>query len=70
MSSSPYFLQKGLDTDEKISYFCLIRCLKDSELVEQGTHEELLAADGEYKKLYHLQAKAFIADDEPEKPVG
>jgi ATP-binding cassette subfamily B protein len=29
--------------------------VKDSELVEQGTHEELLAADGTYAELYKIQ---------------
>ena len=45
-------------------HFKLQRCLKDGRLVEQGVHEELMAADGEYKKLYHLQAKAFVDSDE------
>ncbi len=35
------------------------RCLKDGTLVESGTHSELLALDGEYAKLYNIQAGAF-----------
>ncbi|KAL5533615.1 hypothetical protein ACEPAG_75 [Sanghuangporus baumii] len=45
-------------------YADLILCLNDGQLVEQGNHEELMVADGEYKKLYHMQARAFIELDE------
>ncbi|KAL5536082.1 hypothetical protein ACEPAF_4187 [Sanghuangporus sanghuang] len=44
-------------------YADLILCLKDGRLIEQGNHEELIAADGEYKKLYHMQARAFIESE-------
>ncbi|KAF9020484.1 P-loop containing nucleoside triphosphate hydrolase protein [Hymenopellis radicata] len=37
----------------------LILCLKDGTLAESGTHSELLALDGEYAKLYNIQAGAF-----------
>ncbi len=34
--------------------------MKDGELVEAGTHDELMALhDGEYRKLYDAQASAF-----------
>jgi ATP-binding cassette subfamily B protein len=33
----------------------IIFVIKDSELVEQGTHEELLAADGLYAELHKIQ---------------
>jgi ATP-binding cassette, subfamily B, bacterial len=33
----------------------VIFVIKDSELVEQGTHEELLAARGVYSDLYRIQ---------------
>ncbi|KXN87503.1 Multidrug resistance protein 3 [Leucoagaricus sp. SymC.cos] len=37
----------------------LIVCMKDGNIVESGTHAELMRSDGEYKKLYDLQASAF-----------
>ena len=40
--------------------FELRRCMKDGELVEQGTHEELVAKRGEYFKLRDVQARAFV----------
>ena len=33
----------------------LILVLKDGDIVEQGTHEELLEKKGMYEKLYHSQ---------------
>ena len=38
----------------------LVRCLKDGELVETGTHRELVVRNGEYSKLYNIQARAFV----------
>ncbi|MEN8200139.1 MAG: lipid A export permease/ATP-binding protein MsbA [Thermodesulfobacteriota bacterium] len=29
--------------------------IKDGEIVEEGTHEQLIARDGEYEKLYNMQ---------------
>ncbi|KAH6902076.1 P-loop containing nucleoside triphosphate hydrolase protein [Coprinopsis sp. MPI-PUGE-AT-0042] len=37
----------------------MILCMKDGSLVEQGTHDELMGIDGEYAKLYKIQAGAF-----------
>ena len=36
--------------------------MQKGELVEQGKHSDLLAKDGEYAKLYKLQAEAFTPD--------
>ena len=33
--------------------------MKDGQLVETGTHSELMNKKGEYYALYELQAKAF-----------
>ncbi|KAK0482709.1 P-loop containing nucleoside triphosphate hydrolase protein [Armillaria novae-zelandiae] len=39
----------------------LILCMKDGTLCESGRHGELLALNGEYAKLYNIQAGAFTA---------
>ena len=33
----------------------MVLVLKDGDIVEQGTHEELLEKKGMYEKLYHSQ---------------
>ncbi|KAK0231571.1 P-loop containing nucleoside triphosphate hydrolase protein [Armillaria fumosa] len=38
----------------------LIVCMKDGSVSEAGTHGELLAKNGEYAKLYNIQASAFV----------
>ncbi|KAJ7041945.1 P-loop containing nucleoside triphosphate hydrolase protein [Mycena alexandri] len=37
----------------------LILCMKEGSILESGTHEELMALDGEYCKMFEIQAKAF-----------
>ena len=46
----------------------LILVMKDGDIVEQGTHEELLAAGGFYAELYNSQFEAAPA--RPEYPVA
>ncbi|KAJ3777278.1 P-loop containing nucleoside triphosphate hydrolase protein [Lentinula raphanica] len=36
-----------------------ILCMKDGKVAEYGSHTELLATQGEYYKMYNIQAKAF-----------
>ena len=36
----------------------VIMVIKDSELVEQGTHKRLLAKDSEYANLYRIETSA------------
>ena len=36
------------------------RYMDDSRIVEFGTHEQLLRADGEYARIWNLQAQAFL----------
>lgn len=33
--------------------------MKDGAFVEEGNHEELMALDGEYKRLYEAQSQLF-----------
>ncbi|KAF9026826.1 P-loop containing nucleoside triphosphate hydrolase protein [Hymenopellis radicata] len=40
----------------------LILCMKGGAIVESGSHETLISQDGEYAKLYNIQAKAFVDD--------
>ena len=37
-----------------------ILVLKEGELIEQGTHDHLLARDGEYGRLFRLQAHWYL----------
>ena len=41
-----------------------ILCLKDGDIVEQGSHEELLALGGFYADLYNSQFEQDVPDDE------
>lgn len=42
-----------------------IYVLRDGAVVESGTHDELIAADGLYAELFGLQANAYM-----ERPVA
>ncbi|PEW08808.1 ABC transporter ATP-binding protein [Bacillus cereus] len=37
----------------------VILVLKDGKLIEQGTHDELMLLNGEYKELFHMQSKWY-----------
>ena len=37
----------------------LILVIDQGHIIERGTHEELLAAEGRYAKLFHLQAAGY-----------
>ncbi|KAK0435827.1 P-loop containing nucleoside triphosphate hydrolase protein [Armillaria borealis] len=41
----------------------LVVCMKDGTVAETGTHEDLIAREGEYAKLYNIQASAFVDKD-------
>lgn len=38
----------------------VLRYMNDSEIVEAGTHAELMLRGGEYAGLWNLQAQAFL----------
>ncbi|KAG6910336.1 hypothetical protein DXG01_011404 [Tephrocybe rancida] len=40
----------------------LIVCMKDGNVVESGSHKDLLARNGEYATLYNIQAQAFTSE--------
>ena len=47
----------------------LILVMEHGQIVEQGTHDELLAAEGAYHRLYHAQFTAAAVDmDEQATP--
>ncbi|KAJ7215595.1 P-loop containing nucleoside triphosphate hydrolase protein [Mycena pura] len=41
----------------------IIICMKAGKVAELGTHQELMALDGEYASLYNVQAQAFTAPE-------
>ncbi len=43
--------------------------LKEGQVVEQGTHDELLTLGGEYRTIYDLQLRPQEADPEPEAGI-
>lgn len=48
----------------------LILMMEDGRIVEQGTHEQLLAAHGAYHRLYRSQFTGAVVDEEPAAPAA
>lgn len=44
--------------------------LKNGHISEQGTHAELMAQDGEYAALYHMQAEKYRTENAFADPAG
>ena len=44
---------------EKIKEYDRILVFKEGELVESGTHEDLMKLHGQYEYLYSLQARRY-----------
>ena len=47
----------------------LILVLDKGEIIEQGTHDELLAKNGRYSRLWNMQQGNFIIDDKEETAI-
>ncbi|MGH3567788.1 MAG: ABC transporter ATP-binding protein [Pseudonocardia sp.] len=43
-----------------------ILVIEDGRLIEEGTHAELLRAEGHYAYLFHLQAAGYLPEPQPE----
>ncbi|MGC4852052.1 ABC transporter ATP-binding protein [Micromonospora sp. DT4] len=48
----------------------LILMMEEGRIVEQGTHEQLLAAEGAYHRLYRSQFTGAAVDEEPAAPAA
>ncbi|MFG1949181.1 ABC transporter ATP-binding protein [Nonomuraea sp. NPDC048826] len=48
----------------------LIVVLADGRIVEQGTHSELITRDGEYARLFTLQASGYRTEATPARTAG
>jgi ATP-binding cassette subfamily B protein len=48
----------------------LILVMEDGSIVEQGTHDELLAVEGAYYRLYSAQFRGAVADIDEPVPVS
>ena len=58
---------KGLFSNEKVSKKAvddISFTIEKGEIVEQGTHEELMALQGHYHNLFTTQAKRYISSTE------
>ncbi len=52
-----------------LHYVDRILVFSDGQIVEEGTHSELLHLNGHYKTLWNVQVNGFLNENEPETPV-
>ena len=51
--------------------FCdRVAYLKDGKILELGSHDELMDSNGEYKELFHIQAKYYMESDQGKVEVS
>ena len=48
----------------------LILVMENGRIIEQGTHDDLLAAQGAYHRLYQSQFTAAVAEQEEPAPAA
>lgn len=41
----------------------IVFMLEEGKIIEQGTHKELMAADGKYAGMYRMQAKNYQPEE-------
>ena len=47
----------------------MVYMLEEGEIIERGTHQQLMEQDGEYARMYQMQAKNYLALDDKEVPA-
>jgi len=53
----------SLEKDSDSTDLYLPSCMKEGKLFEHGTHAELMERQGEYFKMYNIQARAFDREE-------
>ena len=47
----------------------MVYMLEDGEIIERGTHQQLMEQGGKYAQMYQMQAKNYLALDDKEVPA-
>lgn len=59
--STTFFISHRLSSVKSAD---VVFMLSDGKIIEQGTHEELIAFGGKYAEMFNAQARNYLADDE------